>query len=181
MKILVTYASHYGSTAQYARWIAEALDCNVQESKTVSRKMLTQYDVLVHCGGLYAGGLNGIRIVTKNWDILSGKQVILVSCGLADPRKPEIIAHIEAGLSRVQTEEMQKKIRQFHLRGGIDYSRLNPLHRAMMAMLCSTLRKKAYENLSYDDRLMLDTYGKQIDFSDRDTVMPLIDYVQNGN
>ena len=67
----------------------------------------------------------------------------------------------------------------YHLpvRGGIDYRRLSPIHRAMMWMLCNTIRRKEYDNLPDDDKLMLDTYGKQIDFSDKRTIQPLVDYV----
>ena len=61
--------------------------------------------------------------------------------------------------------------------GGIDYIRLSPIHRAMMWMLCKTIKRKGYDNLPDDDKLMLDTYGKKIDFSDQRTIQPLIDYV----
>ena len=40
MKCLVTYASKYGSTKKYAQWIAEALACDIQDSKDVNRKLL---------------------------------------------------------------------------------------------------------------------------------------------
>lgn len=76
------------------------------------------------------------------------------------------------------TPQMQGKIRQFHFRGGIDYPRLSLVHRLMMAMLCSAMRKKGYDDLRSEDRLMLDTYGKQIDFSERSTIGPLVEYVK---
>ena len=43
-------------------------------------------------------------------------------------------------------------------------------------MLCQTMKKKGYDNLSEEDQLMLDTYGKKIDFSDQSTIKPLVDY-----
>ena len=65
MKCLVTYASKYGSTKKYSQWIAEALACDIQDSKDVNRKLLEQYDVIIHGGGLYAGGLSGIHTIVK--------------------------------------------------------------------------------------------------------------------
>ena len=45
-------------------------------------------------------------------------------------------------------------------------------------MVCSQIRKKGYENLNAEDRHMLDTYGKQVDFSDRDSIAPIVEYVR---
>lgn len=64
MNILVTYGSKYGHTEQYARWIAEALGCACKPARTVGREELKRYDVIVHGGGLYAGGLRGISVLT---------------------------------------------------------------------------------------------------------------------
>lgn len=178
MNILVTYGSKYGHTEQYARWIAEALDCGCRPAGAVGREELKRCDVLIHGGGLYAGGILGISVLTKNFEILRDKHLVLFSCGLADPDDPENVTHIETGLARVLTPQMQANIRQFHLRGGIDYPRLGLVHRTMMAMLCAAMRKKGYDDLRSEDRLMLDTYGKRIDFSDKGTISPLVEYVK---
>lgn len=148
------------------------------DASTVKPDTLTQYDVLIHGGGLYAGGLSGISVITKNDDILSGKPVILFSCGLADPGDPENVSHIEAGLAKVLTPEMQKHIQQFHLRGGIDYGKLGLTHKAMMAMLRQSMLRKDRESLRDEDRLMLDTYGQQVDFTDKSAIAPLLEYVR---
>ncbi|MGM9660610.1 MAG: flavodoxin domain-containing protein [Faecousia sp.] len=181
MKCLVTYGSKYGATKQYAQWIAEALACDLKDIREVNSKLLAQYDVIIHGGGLYAGGLSGIGTIVKNYDALSGQEIILFSCGLADPMDPENVAHIEAGVAKALKPEMRQKIKQFHLRGGIDYSRLSLTHKAMMAMLRKTMLQKGYENLRAEDQMMLDTYGKVVDFSDRSTISPLIDYVNSLN
>ena len=85
--------------------------------------------------------------------------------------------HIENSIAKAIPEEMNTSMKQFHFRGGIDYGRLSVIHRMMMWMLCQTMKKKGYDNLSDEDKLMLDTYGKQIDFSDKRTIKPLIDHV----
>ncbi len=76
MKCIVTYSSKYGSTEKYAKWIGEALSCEVRDIKSLRPDMLQGYD-----------------------------------------------------------------------------------------------------NLSDEDKLMLDTYGKKIDFSDQRTIKELVDYV----
>ena len=179
MRILVTYASKYGTTKRYAQWIAEDLACDLRDSREVNAELLKSYDILIHGGGLYAGGLSGIQTIVKNYDAISNKRIILFSCGLADPEDPENVAHIEAGLEKVLTPEMREKIRQFHLRGGIDYSRLGLTHKAMMAMLRRVMLKKGYDNLRSEDQVMLDTYGGTVDFTNRESLAPLLSYVRS--
>lgn len=178
MNCLVTYSSKYGNTKKYAEWIAEELSCDVKPAKEVSLSLLKGYDVIIHGGGLYAGGLSGIRTITKHFDALADKTLILFSCGLADPEDPENAAHIKEGLARVLTPDMQRCIHQFHLRGGIDYGKLSPVHKAMMAMLRQSMLAKGQENLSNEDKMLLETYGKQIDFTDKASIRPLIAFVQ---
>ena len=49
----------------------------------------------------------------------------------------------------------------------------------MMAMLRKAMLQKGYDNLRPEDQLMLDTYGQVVDFTDKDTIQPLLDYVRS--
>ena len=178
MEYLVTYASKYGSTEKYARWIAGALDCPCKEARQVSGADLARCGVLIHGGGLYAGGLSGIRLVTGHARALAAKPVVVFSCGLADPADPVNAERIETGVSRALGPALAERVRQFHFRGAIDYGRLKPVHRAMMAMLRKSALKKGYENLRAEDKLMVDTYGQRVDFTDEGSVAPLVEYVR---
>ena len=88
-KIVVIYESKYGYTRRYAEWIAEALSCPVFERKQFRSRDFSQYEAIIYGGGLYAGGVSGIKMLAQNWHLLSGKKVILFTCGLADPNKPD--------------------------------------------------------------------------------------------
>lgn len=178
MKYIVTYSSKYGSTKKYAQWIAEELNCQIIEATKVKKSDLIDNDVIIHGGGLYAGGLSKISVITKNWKKISNKKIVLFSCGLADPTNNENITSIEKGIARNLSPEMQEKIKQFHLRGGIDYSQLNFIHTMMMNMLKKMLLRNGYEKLRQEDKEFLDTFGKQVDFTDKSTIKPLIDYVK---
>lgn len=177
MKCIVTYSSKYGSTQKYAKWIGEAISCEVKDIKRVHSDTLQNYDVIIHGGALYAGGVSGIKHLIKLYPAISSKKLVLFTCGLADPTSSKNVEHIEKGISGAVPEEMYDNMKQFHLRGGIDYSRLSLVHRMMMWMLCQTMKKKGYNNLFDEDKLMLDTYGKKIDFSDQNTIKALVDYV----
>jgi NH3-dependent NAD+ synthetase len=97
---------------------------------------------------------------------------------LADPHNPENVAHIKEGLAKTLSPEMQKKIVVYHLRGGIDYARLGLIHKSMMAMLHSVLAKKDSSALSQEDKQMLDTYGKAVDFTDKAAIKPIVEFVR---
>lgn len=178
MKKVVIYESKYGATKQYAQWIADELSCDLFEKKDIAPNELKAYTTIIYGGGLYAGGVSGINLLTKNFDILKDKNLILFTCGLADPTDQENIDGIKAGLTKVLTSEMQEKIKFFHLRGGIDYSKLGWIHKVMMSMLHKMIMKKDYNTLRNEDKEMLDTYGKAVDFTDKSSIDPIISYVQ---
>lgn len=173
-KTVVIFESKYGFTERYAQWISEALACPVFRRKDCSANDLSNYETVIYGGGLYAGGVSGIKLLTQNWQLLSSKNVILFTCGLADPADPENTLHIQEALAKTFTSEMLEKIRLFHLRGGIDYSRLSFVHSSMMAMMRRMLLKKEPGSLRQEDQQLLDTYGKRVDFTDRESIQPLI-------
>lgn len=59
--IAVIYKSVYGSTKQYATWIAEALGADLLEAGQAKLETLRKYDTILYGGGLYAGGIAGIQ------------------------------------------------------------------------------------------------------------------------
>ena len=48
----------------------------------------------------------------------------------------------------------------------------------MMAMLHTMMKKKDYDSLRNEDREMLATYGKAVDFTDKNAILPIIQYVK---
>ena len=162
MKYLVICDSQYGFTEQYARWIAEELGCPCVARKDVKPEQLQKYDGLIYGGGLYAGGVSGLKWFAKQLPGLSGKKTAVFTCGVADPADPKNVSHIRAGVAKVLTPEQMGKTALFHLRGGIDYNRLGFVHKSMMAMLKKSLESKkeqikmvtgAMHKMGYDDNL----------------------------
>ncbi|SKC91931.1 flavodoxin domain-containing protein [Maledivibacter halophilus] len=177
-KIAVIYKSKYGSTKKYANWIAGKVGGDIFEVSNVKVKKLFSYDTIIFGGGLYASGINGVSTITKNFEKLKDKNLVVFTIGLARTDDKEIFNPI---IQKNFTEQMTKKIKFFHFRGGIDYKDLSFMHKTMMAMLKKMVSKKKPEELSEDDKGILETYGKKVDFTDINTIEPLIEYVKNLN
>ena len=178
-RTVVIFESRYGFTRRYAQWIGEALSCPVFEKKQFHPQNFSNYDTIIYGGGLYAGGVSGIKLIVKNWPRLSQKRLILFTCGLADPKDPANVSHIREGLSKAVPQEMLQSLHLFHLRGGIDYSRLSPVHKIMMSMLRKMLLKKEPDALTREDRQLLDTYGTRINLTDRKSIEPLVELARS--
>lgn len=172
-KTIILYKSKYGSTKKYAEWLAEEISCKAYESSEAKKIALDGYDTVICGGGLYAGGISGVSSITGNWPLLENKNVIVFTVGVADPAKTNYQAIIDKNSNTGQKE----KIKFFHLRGGINYKKLGPLHKCMMKLLISVLKKKKESELSDEDKIMLESYGGAPDFTDRASLQPIIDFL----
>ena len=56
----------------------------------------------------------------------------------------------------------------------MDYERLSTKHRVMMWMMKKMLSKKKPEERTEEDQGILDTYGTLVDFTDRSSIIPLV-------
>ena len=136
-------------------------------------EQLAACEVLVYGGGLYAGGLNGAKKILADPCALAGKELVLFTCGLADPADGPTREHIRAGLAKTLPEPVMGPAHLFFLRGGMDYARLSLVHRAMMAMLRRMLLKKG-GGMTQDDRALLAAFRTPVDFVDISALAPLV-------
>ncbi len=170
MKIAVIYASKTGFAKKYAEWIAEELRSgsdgaktsgtgfsgpgsvvDLMEAKSVRPEMLEAYDTIVFGGGLYAVGINGIKLVKDNFKRLSGKKLAVFATG-ASPKRPETTDFVRD--SNFTVEE-QERIRFFYLRGGFDYAKLKPVDKILMTLLKLKIKMKKERERIGDERGML--------------------------
>lgn len=169
--IAVIYKSKYGATKQYAMWIAKELDAPLLEASTIDPSQLDMFDVIIYGGGLYAGRINGIELVMKSHCEL----LVIFSVGLANPKNEDYSAMVDSYF----TQDLLSKTKVFHLLGSINYKKLSIVHRGMMVMVKSRLRKKEESEWSGEDRLFLETYGTKVSFINKNTIGPLVAFIKN--
>lgn len=180
MKTVVIYQSKYGSTKIYAKWLAEDLGADLLVANKVKVDDLQKYGTIVYGGGLYAGGVNGIALLTKNAESIKGKAIYLFTVGVADVTDKENTTAIRMSLEKALPASLWDTAHLYHLRGGMCYSKMSFMHRTMMNMMMKMVRKKPESELRAEDKMMLATYGQDIDFTDRAAIAPLVADIKAG-
>ena len=103
-----------------------------------------------------------------------GKTIVIATVGLADPTDAENVSNISENMRRQLSAEVFEAAHIFHLRGGIDYSKLGFKHKTMMKLLCNKAKNLPEEEKNAEVRAMLETYGKQVSFVDFCALEPLV-------
>ncbi len=176
MKGIVVYKSKYGSTKNYAKWIADELGFDISDAKKVSLNDLLQYDAIVYGGGLYAEVINGVHLITKNIDALHGKKIAVFSTGITplDCREYYDKYVIEKNFRNEKT----RNIKVFNFMGKMIISELSFVHKTAIAGLKKLMSSK--ENPTSMEKMLIDLCDADGDFSDKDSIYELIDYIKEN-
>ncbi len=177
MECIIIYGSQYGSTRRYAEKLSAQTGIPAVSYKQAPN--LSPMKTIIYMGGLYAGGVLGLAKTLRNYSLQDGQKLFLVTVGLADPKDSENQGNIYASLQRQLPPELLAQAKIFHLRGGIHYQKLSFGHRTMMKLLYQSLRKAPLEKQTAENRALIETYGKQVDFTDFGALEPIIGEIQS--
>ena len=172
---IVIYKSKYGSTEKYARWIGEELGCEVRESKGIKIDELMKYDNIVCGGGLYAEIIAGANLITKNIDKLKDKKIAIFTTGITPPDCREY--YDGEVIEKNFKSGVPENVKLFNFLGKMILEELSTPHRLAIKALKKIMGSK--ENPTEMEKFLLklcDTYG---DFTDKNAIIPLIDYIIN--
>jgi menaquinone-dependent protoporphyrinogen IX oxidase len=169
-KIAVLYKSKYGTTKQYAEWIAEETGGTLFALPKVKLSDLASFDTIIIGGGIYAGSIIGMKFLTDNFLKLSSKRLIAFAVGTSNVTEKTT----DEIRDRVFSPVMQGKVLFFKLRGGLDYPHMGFFDSTLMKMLVGMLRKKPESEWDDETRDMIENYGKTISFVDRAAIAPIV-------
>lgn len=175
MNAIVIYKSKYGSTKQYAEWIAEELGCRAAEAKTVTPAELENYDAIVYGGGLYGETINGASLITKNLGNLSGKKLAVFSTGITPLECREY--YDKMVYEKNFKADTQKQIKVFNYLGKMKTDELTPVHRAAIKTLKKIMSAK--KNPTELETLLIKLCDADGDFTDRSAITELADYIKS--
>ena len=174
METLVVYKSKTGFAKKYAEWISEELSADLIEHSKVGRDTFLKYKTIIFGGGLYVGGINGVKLILKNLENLDDKKIIIFASG-ATPDREETTTELR---NLNFTSKQQSKIRFFYLRGGFDFSKLGIIDKLLMILLKMKLRMKKESKRGPDEKGMLAAYQATSDFTKKKYIVDLIKYAR---
>ncbi len=173
---IIIYGSKYGTARQYAEHLGRQTNTEVKAFDDIND--INTYNTIVYIGALYAGGVMGMKETLSKIDTLEDKKLVIATVGLADPDDPQNIETIRDNIKRQLPATLYEHADIYHLRGGIDYSRLSLKHKTMMWMLYKKTIKIPESERNAEVRAMLETYGKKVNFVDMKRLECLTDYLK---
>lgn len=174
MKTIVVYKTKYGSSKQYAQWIADALKCKAERLENIRLDTLSSYDMVVYVGSLYAGRVLGFKKVAKYLDVLQKTKLLLCMVGMTNPLEQDKYQNVF--LYNVP-EQFRDKVKYFALRGDQLFSKMSFIHRLMMNMPKSMTEKIPVEQRTEDDIYFLEHFGEDVHYVNKESIYQIVAYV----
>lgn len=173
MKAIVVYKSKYGSTRTYAEWIGDELGCGVIESGNITINDLMHYDTVIYGGGLYAEVIGGVQLITKNLELLKDKKIAVFTTGITplDCRG----YYDDLVLAKNFRNGVPDNVKVFNFMGKMILNELTPVHRVAIKTLKKIMSGK--KNPTEMERLLVKLCDADGDFTDKDAISGLIEYV----
>lgn len=173
MNTIIIYGSKYGATKKYAVELSRIIKSDIISYKEV--KSVFFYDQIIYMGSIYAGGILGLSKTLKLLPENGTQNIIIATVGLADPSDEKNSSHIKASLQKQMPKTIYDKSKIFHLRGGINYGELTFIHKLMMNFLYNKVKKIPIEKQTREDKDLIETYNKKVDFVNLDSLNPILE------
>jgi len=167
---LIIYGSQYGTSKRYAEKFSEITEITVMDYQDV--KDISHVDLIIFFGGLYAGGVKGLEKTLKK--LSPTTNLIIATVGLADVNDQNNTGSIVKSLEKQVPRDVLDRSQIFHLRGGIDYSKLSIVHKTMMTLLYKKVSKLPEEERSSEVKELIKTFNSHVDFVDFNALEPII-------
>lgn len=175
MNAIVIYKSKYGSTKDYAKWIADELSCQAVERGEIKPEDLTKYDAIVYGGGLYAEVINGVSLITKNFDKIKDKKIAVFSTGIT-PLDCRAYYDDYVIKKNFKDTSMLENIKVFNFLGKMKMDELSFVHKTALKSLKKIMSSK--ENPSEMEKMLIELCDADGDFSDKGSIKELVAYIK---
>ncbi len=169
MKILVIYQTKYGSTKQYASWIAEKLKADLVHLTNFDPANLGNYYTIIFGSYLHIGKIVDISFLIQNWEILKEKRVVLFTVSGAKPGLKELTKYYEDCVP----EYIRKEVKYFQFWGrvkNLDFTDSLLIQFPQLVLKIGAMKGKK------EDIERLKIFHQ--DHVSRDSINPLINFVK---
>ncbi len=174
MKILVIYKSKTEFTKRYAEIIAKEVEAELLDFKFVTAEKMSEFDIVVYGGGLYAGMINGFKKAKEMFVRSSAKKMVVFATG-ATPN--EVNEKIDEVWKINLTEEEMASIPHFYMQSGLCYEKMSFPDKTLMKLMANMLSKKQDKDSveAGQEQAIKSSYN----ISDKKYAQPVIEYLFN--
>lgn len=176
MNKIIIYGSHYGTTKLYADKMSERT--HIKKISYQQVQDLNQYQVIIYVGALYAGGVLGLSKTMKKIKEPRNVKIMIITVGLADPNDKINEKNIRGNIKKQISQEIYDRVQIYHLRGGIDYSKLSFQHKTLMKLMYIAEKKIPEEKRNAETNAIIETYGKQVNYVDYQSLERIIESIE---
>lgn len=175
MKTLVIYKSKTGFAKWYAEIIAREVEGELIDYKEVTVKKMSEFDIVVYGGGLYAGMINGFKKAKEMFKKSSAKKMVVFATG----GTPNVVTgKIDEVWKNNLSEEELTLIPHFYMQAGLCYENMSFMDRTLMKMMANVLSKN--QNKDNMEEGFEQAIKSSYNISDEKYVEPLIKCVLEG-
>lgn len=169
-KGIILYQSKYGATKKYAEWLKEATQFDCVETKKADIKKVSEYDIIILGGGIYASGIAGLSFLKKNIQKLKDKK-IFVFCVGASPYDEKAYEEV----CRHNFKNELKNISCFYCRGAWNEDIMSFGDRTLCKMLQKAVAKQDPDTYEPWQKALMCAVGQKCDWTDRKYIEPLLE------
>lgn len=162
MNSIIIYGSIYGTSKRYADELGRRIQVEAVSYKEL--KDINEYTNVIYVGGLYAGGVCGMSKTLKKWKKEEKKSLCIISVGVSNHRAQKNVDAIRKNIKMQLPDELYQMARIYHLRGGINYSKLSGPHKVMMGLLYKKCKSIPEEQRDEETKALIETYNQIVDF-----------------
>lgn len=173
---VIIYKSKYGTTQKYAKLISIKSNIDLLELSLVKPNDLLKYDTIIFGGSLYMGKIQGIKFISDNYSKIKKKNLMIFSVGLSASDQKSLADIRKQNFTQAMIND---KLPLIHLPGKIVFNKLTFLHRSLMKMIISSLRKK--EDLTAADKNMLNSYDNPKSTIEKPAIEPIISFIKRNS
>lgn len=171
--IVVIYNSKYGSTKRYAEWIASQVNADLFEDTKIKISELCKYTTIVFGGSLHAVGIKGIKLITKNYELLQNKKMIVFAVGCSPGYKEALTQVFNHNFIHIPNNNLHF----FYLRGAFNYANLSATDKLLMNTLKVKIKLKKETEIDEDSTALLACYDHAVDWTDKNNILPIIECI----
>ena len=169
-RTVVIYKGRYGTTKQYAEWIAEELDCDILEADKVLSRDFDNYDNIIFGGAVQAGGIKGFDLIKRNRMKLLGKKVVIFAVGINVNSQANRIQIREINFDRIELAGMTV----YYCMGAFDPKKIKGMDRTIINLTLKMLKKKKEEDWTEDEKRLYHDMTEGGNYVDRKYIEPII-------